>query len=59
VVRAEGAILVDSYTVFVGHEMEYISDDGLHPRRAGFQALANTFFAAIKDTISSTAALNH
>lgn len=59
VVRAEGATLVDSYAAFIGHEAEYISDDGLHARRAGYQALAETFFAAIKNTIMSTPALNH
>ncbi len=55
-VRAEGATLVDSFAAFVGHEAEYVADDGLHPRRAGYQALANTFFAAIKNTIESTPA---
>ena len=52
--RAEGAILVDPYPVFVGHESEYVADDGLHLRRAGYQALADTFFAAIKNTVTST-----
>jgi lysophospholipase L1-like esterase len=56
VIQAEGATVVDSYAAFVGHESEYIGDDGLHPRRAGFQALADTFFAAIKATISTTPA---
>jgi lysophospholipase L1-like esterase len=53
-VRAEGAILVDPYPVFIGHEAEYVADDGLHLRRAGYQALADTFFAAIKNTVTST-----
>ena len=53
-VRAEGAILVDPYPVFIGHEPEYVADDGLHLRRAGYQALADTFFAAIKNTVTST-----
>jgi len=52
--RAEGAILVDPYPVFVGHESEYVADDGLHLRRAGYQALADTFFAAIRNTVTST-----
>ena len=56
VIRTEGATLVDSYAAFVGHEAEYIGDDGLHPRRAGYQALADTFFGVIKSTISSTPA---
>jgi lysophospholipase L1-like esterase len=54
VVRAEGAILVDPYPVFIGHEAEYVADDGLHLRRAGYQALADTFFAAIKSNVTST-----
>ena len=53
-VRAEGAILVDPYPVFIGHEAEYVADDGLHLRRAGYQALADTFFAVIKNTVTST-----
>jgi lysophospholipase L1-like esterase len=53
-VRGEGAILVDPYPVFIGHESEYVADDGLHLRRAGYQALADTFFAAIKNTVTST-----
>jgi lysophospholipase L1-like esterase len=57
-VRNEGATLVDSYAAFTGHEAEYVGDDGLHPRRAGYQALADTFFAAIKSTVPSTPALH-
>jgi lysophospholipase L1-like esterase len=58
VAQAEGATLVDSFAAFVGHEAEYIADDGLHPRRAGYQALADTFFAAIKSRVPSTQALH-
>jgi len=58
-IRGEGATLVDAYAAFVGHEAEYIADDGLHPRRAGYQALAQTFFDAIKNSISSTPAINN
>jgi len=54
---AEGAILVDSYSRFLGHEAEYIDQDGLHLRPAGYQALAGAFFAAIEQTVSSTPAL--
>jgi lysophospholipase L1-like esterase len=56
VIRSEGATVVDSYAAFLGHEAEYIADDGLHPPRAGYQALADTFFGSIKDTIPSTSA---
>ena len=58
VVSAEGATLVDSYAAFTGHEAEYIADDGLHPRPAGYQALAGAFFASIKATVPSTPALH-
>jgi lysophospholipase L1-like esterase len=58
VIRSEGATLVDSFAAFSGHEAEYVGDDGLHPRRAGYQALADAFFAAIKTTIPSTPALH-
>jgi lysophospholipase L1-like esterase len=57
VIRSEGATVVDSYTAFAGHESEYIGDDGLHPRGAGFQALADVFFQAIKTTVPSTPAV--
>ena len=42
-VRAEGAILVDPYPLFTGHEAAYVDDDGLHLRPAGYQVLAETF----------------
>jgi lysophospholipase L1-like esterase len=51
---AEGGILVDSYAAFVGHETEYVNVDGLHLRPAGYQALADGFFAAIQTTIPQT-----
>jgi lysophospholipase L1-like esterase len=53
-VRTEGAVLVDSYPAFIGHEAEYVDQDGLHLRPAGYQALADTFFAAIRSTVTST-----
>lgn len=56
-IRAEGVTLVDPYPLFVGHEGEYVDQDGLHLRPAGYQALADTFFAAIKTTITSTPGL--
>lgn len=43
----EGATVVDSYTPFVGREAEYVSIDGLHLRAAGYQAIADAFFAKI------------
>ena len=53
-VRAEGAIPVDPYPLFLGHEAEYVAEDGLHLRPAGYQVLADTFFAAIKASVAST-----
>jgi lysophospholipase L1-like esterase len=53
-VRAEGATLVDTYPRFIGHEAEYIDQDGLHLRPAGYQALAESFFSVIKTTVTST-----
>jgi lysophospholipase L1-like esterase len=50
-VSAEGAILVDTYPLFVGHEAEYVDTDGLHLRPAGYQALADSFFAVIRATV--------
>jgi lysophospholipase L1-like esterase len=58
VVAAQGATLVDTYPTFVGHEAEYVSVDGLHLRPAGYQAIADAFFAAIKSTIPQTTALS-
>ena len=54
VAGAEGAVLVDAYAAFVGHETEFVNVDGLHLRPAGYQALADAFFAAIKSTIPRT-----
>ena len=54
VAAAERVTLVDTYNFFVGHEAEYVSIDGLHLRPAGYQAIANAFFAAIKATVPQT-----
>ena len=35
VAAAEGAVLVDAYAAFVGHESDYVNADGLHLRPAG------------------------
>jgi lysophospholipase L1-like esterase len=52
-VRAEGAILVDPYPLFIGHESEYVDNDGLHLRPAGYEVLAETFFAAIRGAVAA------
>jgi lysophospholipase L1-like esterase len=49
VAATEGAILVDTYPTFLGHEA-----DGLHLRPAGYQAIADAFFAAIQQTVPQT-----
>jgi len=54
VVAAEGATLVDTYPTFSGHEAEYVSVDGLHLRPAGYQAIADAFFAVIQKTVPQT-----
>ena len=45
---AERIDLVDLYAVFDGHLNDYIGQDGLHPTEAGYSAIANAFFNAIK-----------
>jgi lysophospholipase L1-like esterase len=54
VVASESAVLVDVYPLFLGHEAEYIDTDGLHVRPAGYQVIADAFFAAIQKTIPQT-----
>jgi lysophospholipase L1-like esterase len=51
---AEGAVLADVYPLFVGHEAEYVDTDGLHLRPAGYQVMADVFFAAIQKTVTQT-----
>jgi lysophospholipase L1-like esterase len=53
-IAREGAVLVDLYPLFVGHEAEYVDTDGLHLRPAGYQVMADAFFAAIQKTIPQT-----
>jgi len=53
-VALEGAILVDPYPAFIGHESEFVSVDGLHLQPAGYQKLADTFFASIMSNVAQT-----
>jgi lysophospholipase L1-like esterase len=48
---------VDTYPTFLGHEAQYVSSDGLHLNPAGYQAIADAFFAVIKSTIPQTTPL--
>jgi lysophospholipase L1-like esterase len=43
----EGARLVDLYEAFVGQTAILLGQDGLHPSEAGYQHMAESFFAAI------------
>jgi len=54
VIAAERVTLVDSYPLFIGHEAEYVSPDGLHLLPPGYQALADAFFAVIRSTVPQT-----
>jgi lysophospholipase L1-like esterase len=47
-VAAEGAGLVDLYQAFDGNIDTLIGPDGLHPTEAGYQKIAETFFAMIR-----------
>jgi lysophospholipase L1-like esterase len=53
-VAMERVTLVDTYPLFLGHEAEYVSADGLHLNPAGYQAIADAFFTAIKATVPQT-----
>jgi lysophospholipase L1-like esterase len=44
----EGAVLVDLYRDFGGEAGALIASDGLHPTTAGYQQIADSFFAAIR-----------
>lgn len=50
-VGEEGAILVDLFRVFNGRTAVLIGPDGLHPTAAGYQAMADAFFAAIRTNL--------
>jgi lysophospholipase L1-like esterase len=47
---AEGAIFVDIYAAMAADANTLIGVDGLHPTEAGYQRMAETFFAAIRAT---------
>jgi len=46
--RGEGAVLVDLYAAVSTDVNRYIGADGIHPTEAGYQKMAETFFAAIR-----------
>jgi lysophospholipase L1-like esterase len=52
-VAAEGAVLVDLYPVFEGNLDTLLGPDGLHPTEQGYQRMADTFFAAIRERLET------
>jgi lysophospholipase L1-like esterase len=44
----EGAVLVDLYQALGTDVPRFIGLDGLHPTEAGYQRIAETFFAAVQ-----------
>jgi len=55
---SEGVTLVDVYQAFNGNVTTLIDFDGLHPTAAGYQVIADTYFAAIRQTLEASAALS-
>ena len=53
---AEGATLVNLYAPLSADVKRYIGADGLHPTEAGFALMAQTFYAAIRQTFETKAA---
>ena len=51
---AEGLDLVDLFAVFNGHATDFLAQDGLHPSDAGYAAIGQAFFDAIKQKLEKT-----
>ena len=49
----EGVLLVDSFAAMVGKEATLIGGDGLHPTEEGYVALADAFFAVIREKLEA------
>lgn len=49
--RGEGAVLVDLYAALSTDINRFIGVDGAHPTEAGYQKIAETFFAAIRQDL--------
>jgi lysophospholipase L1-like esterase len=47
----EGAVLVDIAAAFNG-DLSLISADGLHPTQAGYDRIADTFFAVLRPIVA-------
>ena len=50
-VASENAALVDVNHAFAGQVSTLVDCDGLHPTAPGYQVIADTFFASIKQTL--------
>ncbi len=48
---SEGVTLADVYQALSGNVTTYIGPDGLHPTASGYAKIADTFFAAIRQTL--------
>jgi len=53
IATSEGVPLADVYQAFGSDASTLIGHDGLHPNPAGYQRLADTFFAAIKSSLET------
>jgi lysophospholipase L1-like esterase len=51
-VASEDAVLVDLYPAFDGQTATLLGVDGLHPNEAGYQKIADLFFAAITQRLA-------
>ena len=49
----ENAVLVDLHAAFAGQLDILLGEDGLHPTAAGYEAIARTFFAAIRERLEA------
>ena len=50
-IASEGAVVVDPYPAFLGHEQELLESDGLHLKPEGNRVVAQTFFDAIVGSV--------
>jgi lysophospholipase L1-like esterase len=51
IAASENAVLVDLYSAFNGDTTTLIDCDGLHPTALGYQRIADTFLASIRQTL--------
>jgi lysophospholipase L1-like esterase len=53
----EAVAVADVYQAFNGDVTTLIDFDGLHPTAAGYQVIASTFFATIRQTLETSSSL--